>query len=500
MFTYLNHASLESTLRGVDLPTITQYRGIPYGRILRRFSPCEQIKKLPKELDCTRFGPRCPQLPVDVGHLLRIPPSISLPLEPEDEFQCTNLDVFVPKTTVPAHASRLPVLVWIHGGSQAITFGSTASGVCDMTPLIADSVNINKPIIAVSVQYRLNVFALGDGTGPTNLALRDQASALEWVQHHIAGFGGDPNRVTLAGESAGAVYCHAHLVTNAPAQQYILASGSLYLSPPQPTQNVSALRNAVSIKLQELYPDFDLSTASASQIVEAIKQSGIQSFFLQQEQRFEGWETSLGKAHRLLLSDVQKESAIWQAGIWSAGVKDIVTAFESGSIESRELKELYHIHPERPSSCKFGALDFINDYKFGLPLFRMAKLWKTSNKPVFRYLVDEANPWQPSSGAHHAVDLLLLFGGFDMGVSPTAQRTGQEMRVAWIQFLNFEQPWTPPSCDYAFGPYGASQTIDHYELASRRRIAQIELLDKTDPALLNKVFAGLAAGRISLLN
>lgn len=61
-----------------------------------------------------------------------------------------------------------------------------------MTTLVTDSIHAKKPIIAVSVQYRLNVFALGNGTGPANLGLRDQALALEWVQKHISGFGGDP--------------------------------------------------------------------------------------------------------------------------------------------------------------------------------------------------------------------------------------------------------------------------------------------------------------------
>jgi hypothetical protein len=62
----------------------------------------------------------------------------------------------------------------------------------DMTTIVADSVQLGMPIIAVSIQYRLNVFALGSDDGPPNLALRDQELALDWVQDHIAGFGGDP--------------------------------------------------------------------------------------------------------------------------------------------------------------------------------------------------------------------------------------------------------------------------------------------------------------------
>jgi carboxylesterase type B len=61
-----------------------------------------------------------------------------------------------------------------------------------MTVIVSDSILLGKPIIVVSVQYRLNVFALGNGEGSVNLALRDQALALQWVQENIAGFNGDP--------------------------------------------------------------------------------------------------------------------------------------------------------------------------------------------------------------------------------------------------------------------------------------------------------------------
>lgn len=64
--------------------------------------------------------------------------------------------------------------------------------VTDMTRLVADSSDLGRPIVAVTIQYRLNVFAFGDDDSPANLALQDQSLALEWVQKHIGGFGGDP--------------------------------------------------------------------------------------------------------------------------------------------------------------------------------------------------------------------------------------------------------------------------------------------------------------------
>ncbi|KAH6993151.1 Alpha/Beta hydrolase protein [Fusarium venenatum] len=307
MITTLKHHSLRTTLVGVKTGGVTQYRGIPYGQIPQRFAAAKKIHDYPGELNCTTFGPRCPQVPVDVGHLLRVPPHHEFPHEPEDEFRCINLDVIVPNFDTLNYSEKLPVIVWIHGGSQAVTFASAASGICDMATIVADSIRLGTPIIAVSIQYRLNVFALGNKNGPPNLALRDQALALEWVQDHIADFGGDPKKITLTGESAGAVYCHAHIVTQAPVNQFILSSGSLFLSPPQPPQAVSALRDKVSKQFQGIDATVDLETAPVDKIVEAVKQSGLQSFFLEWEDRFDGWQTSTGEAGALLLSDVQKE-------------------------------------------------------------------------------------------------------------------------------------------------------------------------------------------------
>ncbi|KAF4456363.1 hypothetical protein F53441_1522 [Fusarium austroafricanum] len=496
----LDHKSLQTTLVGVDDSHIIQFRGIPYGRIPRRFAAAEVIEKYPEQLDCTTFGPRCPQVPVDIGHLLRVPPDHVFPEEPEDEFKCTNLDVVMPDLGPLLDLIKLPVLVWIHGGSQAVTFGSSASGLCDMTKIVKDMVNLGMPIIAVSIQYRLNVFALGDGNGPPNLALRDQALALQWVQDHIGGFTGDKNMVTLAGESAGAIYCHAHLVTNAPAKQVILSSGSLFLSPPQPRQAVSAIRDVILNKLKDIDSSLDLDNALESQVVDAIKRSGLQSFFLEWEERFDGWETSTGKAEKLFLSDVQKESAIWQRGVWGMEINDIVNAFDAAGKYSDELKKLYHIYPDRPSSCKTGALDFINDYKFLLPIHRLQGVWSDADKPVYRCLVDEANPWQPSSGAHHAVDLVLLFGGFDLSFSRGAERVGQAMRGAWIGFACLNEPWVEGEKAYGFGPFGNSKPLEDWEVESRRRVREAERLGEMDGALLNKTLAGLAAGKVSLLN
>lgn len=62
----------------------------------------------------------------------------------------------------------------------------------DTSRIVADSVKAGKPVIVVSLNYRLNIFAFGDGKGGRNLALKDQRLAIDWVRKYIGGFGGDP--------------------------------------------------------------------------------------------------------------------------------------------------------------------------------------------------------------------------------------------------------------------------------------------------------------------
>ncbi|KAK0890282.1 hypothetical protein LTR91_018840 [Friedmanniomyces endolithicus] len=101
----------------------------------------------------------------------------------------------------------LPVGVWIHGGG--LVMGGTADKRYNLSFIVENSVNIGKPIIGVSVAYRLSTWGFiaseeVRGSGQTNIGLRDQRLSLHWLQENIAAFGGDPSKVTIWGESAGA--------------------------------------------------------------------------------------------------------------------------------------------------------------------------------------------------------------------------------------------------------------------------------------------------------
>ena len=104
---------------------------------------------------------------------------------------------------------ELPVLVWIYGGGY--TTGSAALDVYDPRQLVERG-----ELIFVAMQYRVGSHGflyLGDSAAPGNMGLLDQVAALEWVQANIALFGGDPDDVTLMGESAGASSAALHMVS-----------------------------------------------------------------------------------------------------------------------------------------------------------------------------------------------------------------------------------------------------------------------------------------------
>ncbi len=149
------------------------------------------------------FGPRCPQFATALDEGEDVVPGDLL----GDE-DCLTLDIYAPAfapDAVPGAGERLPVMVWIHGGGNVWGRSSHVEGSA-----LANTHNV----IVVAIQYRLGPLgwfahgALRD-TAPTGIDLSanfgtlDQIAALQWVQENIAAFGGDPDRVTIFGESAG---------------------------------------------------------------------------------------------------------------------------------------------------------------------------------------------------------------------------------------------------------------------------------------------------------
>ncbi len=176
-------------VRGVWRGASAAFLGIPFAEAPvgpLRFAAPVAARPWDGERDASAYGPTPQRRPF--GDVTTIP-------EPSVPGDATlNLNVFTPAPG--AVSAALPVLVWVHGGG--FFAGSPASPWYDGASFNRDGV------VTVSLSYRLGF----DGFGwiedaPTNRGLRDLVRGLEWVRDNIAGFGGDPTRVTIAGQSAG---------------------------------------------------------------------------------------------------------------------------------------------------------------------------------------------------------------------------------------------------------------------------------------------------------
>lgn len=180
-------------VRGTVLEGVNIFKGIPYGGPTggkNRFMPPTKPAPWTGTRDALAYGPTAPQA---VGRARR-----GVPDESED---CLVLNVFTPATT---RGRRRPVMVWLHGGGFSYGTGSDA---------ILDGTNLARTgdVVVVTINHRLNVFGftyLGDAGGsafaPSGAAgMLDIVAALEWVRDNIDRFGGDPNLVTIFGQSGG---------------------------------------------------------------------------------------------------------------------------------------------------------------------------------------------------------------------------------------------------------------------------------------------------------
>jgi para-nitrobenzyl esterase len=186
--------TVHGPVRGVDNGTIKAWKGIRYAAPpvddLRWRAPVAP-RRWSEPADAARVGPVCPQ-PTD--------PRIPIDLGAPQGDDCLTLNVWASSDTEAGDAK--PVMVWLHGGAYIL--GSSAQSLYHGGALAGSG-----DAVIVTVNYRLGALgfldlsSLGDGFD-TNLGLRDALFALQWVRDNIAGFGGDPDRVTLFGESAGA--------------------------------------------------------------------------------------------------------------------------------------------------------------------------------------------------------------------------------------------------------------------------------------------------------
>ncbi|KAJ9323564.1 hypothetical protein DTO027B5_4505 [Paecilomyces variotii] len=204
----------EATIVGATELAVDTFVGIPFAQPPTgslRLKPPQPLTSPLGTVDAVGVAPACPQFyfsvdendfPTNIlGEVLNLPIFQAVQNSKED---CLTLDIVRPAGTTAD--SKLPVLFWIFGGGFELGSTQLYTG----GPIVSASIDKDKPIVYVAANYRVGGFGFLPGKevladGASNLGLIDQRLALQWVADNIEAFGGDPEKVTIWGESAGSI-------------------------------------------------------------------------------------------------------------------------------------------------------------------------------------------------------------------------------------------------------------------------------------------------------
>lgn len=425
-------------LRGLSQRGVRVFRGVPFAEPpvgALRFKRPKLITPWKGEKDATAFG----NAPMQSG-LGRIPVS-------ED---CLNLNIWAPEGKGP-----YPVFVWVHGGG--FTGGFSFDGTTDGTQFASEG------IILITVDYRLGVFGFLDFgdilgseySGSANNGLADLVTALQWININIEAFGGDPNRVTVGGESAGAKL--TGILMGAPAarpffHQMISESGG--------AERVSSKSAALTVATgfseewqKRTSKDIvSLATADPMEIISAqnsLVDHWPQHFPLRCEvdglllpkmpvQTISSGNTS-GK--RLLIGTNHDESEAFD------GNKDIrnVTASDLGNMSVAEFDSVFAQYPDiypqmTPKQLRVRAL---TAEEYWVPSIRLADAHTDGRGLAWMYRLDLTETSGGFAGyAYHGLDVGLVWGKPHKDVANTVEEAalGVQMHTVWAEFINGGQP------------------------------------------------------------
>ncbi|MFJ6793331.1 carboxylesterase/lipase family protein [Streptomyces sp. NPDC091268] len=428
---------------------IAVFRGIPYAAPpvgALRFAAPAPAEPWDGVRDAGAYGPTAPKVPYPAPYAALLPD----PEIPGDD--CLNLNVWTPD---PAPGVRLPVMVWFHGG--ALTRGSSAVPVYDGSAFARDGV------VLVSVNHRLGILGYGlFPDAPANRGLLDQIAALEWVRDNIAAFGGDPSRVTVFGQSAGAIGVGALLA--APRAEGLFARAVLQSGAPGvlPRDAVRTVvrRMAALLKVPATAAAFaavaeaDLLAAQAASLRRSSPLVGGAAFGLVTDPGSLPADPAAAAALSpvpLLLGWTTEEYRLWLAPGGGMRALDRLGPLTVALACLRTGKDRAAVRALRAALPGAGPADLaghlLTDRLLRDPLRRLAG----APRPAPSFVYEFAWPsGVPGLGACHAVELGFVFDTLAVPESawlagPDApQALAEEMHAAWVRFAVAGDPgWAP---------------------------------------------------------
>ncbi|MBV8788245.1 MAG: carboxylesterase/lipase family protein [Mycobacterium sp.] len=460
-------------VRGSDDGRVRTWRGLryaapPVGDL--RFRAPEAPQQWTEVVDARSFGPACPQpvfpnMPLDLG-------------APQGE-DCLRLNVWASSDTRPGAGK--PVMVWLHGGAYVL--GSSSQSLYDGRRLVGDGV------IVVTVNYRLGALGFVDLSSfnprfDSNVGLRDALAALVWVRDNIAAFGGDPRRVTLFGESAGAGMVTTLLAS--PAAAGLFAGAIAQSSPATSVYDRERARRVAEALLDKLgitaaetqrLTDMPLEAilAASQQVFDDVpaRNPGTLAFVpIVDGDVLDDYPVKLaqeGRSHPvpLIIGTNKHEAALFRlmkSPLMPITPRAITSMFNQIAAEQPDLQlpteeQIGSAYSRRRRKAR--SLRIATDVGFRMPSVWLAE-GHAHVAPVYLYRFDYATPLLRLLliNAAHATELPYAWGNLGAPKDPTlklggvktAKAVSRRMRARWVNFAAHSKP-VGPAGESDWAPY-----------------------------------------------
>lgn len=448
-------------VQGLGQGAITVWRGIPFAHppiAHRRFLPPQPLQPWSGVLEATQFGPAALQT-------ARLGTASGVAGRPTSE-DCLSLNIWSPG----ADQQKRPVMVYIHGGG--FVFGSGSEPLYDGT-----SFATQHDVVVVTCNYRLGLLGLlylGDLAGETyaqgNAALLDQIAALQWVHDNIAAFGGDPDQVTIMGESAGAMSIGSLLAMPAARglfQRAILESGassSMLLTREQAAGVAHAVLKKLDLHATQVLALAEVPAETLLAVQDEVDRdwSGLEAFAPVID------EVTLPKHPLQLIAEGESLPVPLLIGS-NRDEWRLFTVLLGGDMEAVKagLTQTFgaatgHVHEiytngRADRSPDLAWVDMQGDRVFRIPAIRQAEAQVRRGAAVWMYRFDWVSPALGEQvGACHGLEMPFVWNTLDTSVarfllgdaSAALQALSSRIHAAWATFIRTGTPTTAAFADW----------------------------------------------------
>jgi len=468
------------------------FRGIPFAAPpLRelRWKPPQAVTSWTGTRDASKYGPACTQ------------PSVKA-MTSED---CLYLNVYAPPRG-SNDGQGLPCLLWVHGGAYV----SGSASAYNATDLVSFFKSSQQPAIVITTNYRLGILGFfgaeglrhRDSSGSTgNYGLQDQRAAFQWVRDNIPAFGGNPERVMIFGESAGAGSMTAHLVMPRSwglFSSIALESGSFPLWSAKP-MNISeaiyqkmlsntscadaacleGLSAARLLFAQLSIPStfYDKLWCSFSPTVDGVELSG-HPWELAQQGKFakvpvlHGANTDEGTMFTKLARTAGKEQ-LFQFIQNRVGYSEYLPKARVENTTMDYLRTEKHPNVTLITHEYWVAERIIGDVNFLCPTKLVSPLLSAGGEGVYEYFYEHVNSHQPVPFVNHGAEVQFVLGWTEH-MNQEERELSQQMASYWYRHAAFGNP-NGIGRDGEFVKWPAS-SVGHLQLdvASKGGVTQVE--------------------------